>query len=305
MIKGPLETRNSLNPFQRFWNITGIPYSFLFPALLVFIFIVLSPVIMSLILSFYKFTGFDASVFKNYAGLDNFKILFNDKYFWISFKNNIYFVISSISIQIAIALMISVTIFFGRFKNSVLIRTIIFFPAVLAPVSISLAWRRILQQDGLVNKILHIDFSWLSSATLAIWVVIFVSIWQWTGYNMIIFYAGLQSIDRTLLEAADVDGASWWGKIFKIVIPVIMPTIILNVVLNLIGSFRVFDIVYVLTRGGPVHQSEVFTTIMYYYSFSANGPNKMGVGSAIAFVMFLIMIIFGFVRIRLMKKGEV
>jgi ABC-type sugar transport system permease subunit len=201
--------------------------------------------------------------------------------------------------------MISVTIFFGKFKNSVLIRTIIFFPAVLAPVSVSLAWRRILQQDGLVNKILHIDFSWLSSTVLAIWVVIFVSIWQWTGYNMIIFYAGLQSIDRTLLEAADVDGASWWGKIFKIVIPVIMPTIILNIVLNLIGSFRVFDIVYVLTRGGPVHQSEVFTTIMYYYSFSANGPNKMGVGSAIAFVMFLIMIIFGFVRIRLMKKGEV
>lgn len=305
MIKGQLEIRNSLNPFQRFWNITGLPYSFLFPALLVFIFIVLSPVIMSLILSFYKFTGFDASVFKNYVGLDNFKILFNDKYFWISFKNNIYFVISSISIQIAIALMISVTIFFGRFKNSVLIRTIIFFPAVLAPVSISLAWRRILQQDGLVNKILHIDFSWLSSTVLAIWVVIFVSIWQWTGYNMIIFYAGLQSIDRTLLEAADVDGANWWGKIFKIVIPVIMPTIILNIILNLIGSFRVFDIVYVLTRGGPVHQSEVFTTIMYYYSFSANGPNKMGVGSAIALVMFLIMIIFGFARIRLMKKGEV
>lgn len=305
MIKVQLETRNSLNPFQRFWNITGMPYSFLFPALLVFIFIVLSPVIMSLILSFYKFTGFDANVFKNYVGLDNFKILFNDKYFWISFKNTIYFVISSISIQIAIALMISVTIFFGRFKNSVLIRTIIFFPAVLAPVSVSLAWRRILQQDGLVNKILHIDFSWLSSPILAIWVVIFVSIWQWTGYNMIIFYAGLQSIDRTLLEAADVDGASWWGKIFKIVIPVIIPTIILNIILNLIGSFRVFDIVYVLTRGGPVHQSEVLTTIMYYYSFSAMGPNKMGVGSAIAFVMFLIMIIFGFARIRLMKKGEV
>ena len=112
-------------------------------------------------------------------------------------------------------MILSITIFFGRFKNSILIRTIIFFPAVLAPVSISLAWRRILQQDGLLNRILHINYSWLSSATLAIWVVIFVSIWQWTGYNMIIFYAGLQSIDRTILEAADVDGANWWGKIYK------------------------------------------------------------------------------------------
>ena len=152
---------------------------------------------------------------------------------------------------------------------------------------------------------MNIDFSWLSSIQLAIWIVIFVSIWQWTGYNLVIFYAGLQSVDRTILEAADVDGANWWGKIFRIVIPSIIPTIVLNVILNLIGSFRVFDIVYVLTRGGPVHQSEVLTTLMYYYSISANGPNKMGVGSSIAFVIFFIMIIFGILRIRLIKKEGV
>jgi ABC-type sugar transport system permease subunit len=300
-----MEKQYSIKPYQRFWFATGQPYSFLLPALIVFVFVVLSPVIMSLILSFYKFTGFDSNVFKNFAGIENFKILFNDKYFWISFKNTLYFVAASISVQIAISMFLSITIFFGKFKNSVLIRTIIFFPAVLAPVSISLAWRRILEQDGLVNRILGIDFSWLASPMVAIWVVIFVSIWQWTGYNLVIFYAGLQSIDRTLLEAADVDGASWWGKIFKIVIPTLKPTIILNIILNLIGSFRVFDIVYVLTRGGPVHQSEVFTTIMYYYSFSANGPNKMGVGSSIALIMFAIMIVFGFVRIRMMRGEEV
>ena len=293
-----------LRPYQRFWNNTGLPYSYLVPALLIFLFVVLSPVIMSLILSFFSFTGYDVNVFKSFAGFGNFKILFADKYFWISFKNTLLFVGSSITIQIVLAMILSITIFFGRFKNSVLIRTIIFFPAVLAPVSISLAWRRILEQDGLLNKILHIDYSWLSSATFAIWVVIFVSIWQWTGYNMIIFYAGLQSIDRSIHEAADVDGANWWGKIMRIVIPSIVPTIILNVILNLIGGFRVFDIVYVLTRGGPVHQSEVFTTIMYYYSFSAQGPNKMGVGSTIAFIMFAIMIVFGILRIRLLKRGE-
>ncbi|MBC8387969.1 MAG: sugar ABC transporter permease [Actinobacteria bacterium] len=290
---------------QRFWDNTGKPYSFLMPALLIFFFITLSPVIMSLILSFYKFTGFDPNIFKEFVGFENFKTLFNDKYFWISFKNTFYFVGASISIQVMFAFFIAVTIFFGKFKNSILIRTIIFFPAVLAPVSISLAWRKILQQDGVINRILNIDFSWLSSVQLAIWCVIFVSIWQWVGYNMIIFYAGLQSIDRTILEAADVDGASWSGKIFRIVIPSIIPTIILNVILNLIGSFRVFDIVYVLTRGGPIHQSEVFTTIMYYYSFAANGPNKMGVGSSIALIMFVIMIIFGIIRVRLMRRSEV
>jgi len=299
------KSQYNLSIFRRFWNVSGQPYSFLLPALIVFVFIVLSPVVMSLILSFYKFTGFDAAVFKNFVGFDNFRILFSDRYFWIAFRNNIYFVLANITIQIIMAMFLALTIFFGKFKNSVVIRTIIFFPGVLAPVSISLAWRRILQQDGLLNRILHINFSWLSSVQLAIWVVVFVSIWQWTGYNLVIFYAGLQSIDRTILEAADVDGANWWGKIFRIAIPSIVPTIILNIVLNLIGSFRVFDIVYVLTRGGPVHQSEVFTTLMYYYSFSANGPNKMGVGSSIAFIMFIIMIIFGFLRIRLMKKEEV
>ena len=283
----------------------GQPYAYLLPALLVFFFITFSPVMISLILSFYNFTGFDTNIFKQFVGFENFKTLFNDRYFWISFKNTFLFVGASISIQIVFALILAITIFFGKFKNSVFIRTIIFFPAVLAPVSVSLAWRKILQQDGVLNQILGIDFSWLSSVKLAIWIVIFVNIWQWVGYNMIIFYAGLQSVDRTILEAADVDGANWWGKIFKIVVPTLIPVIILNVILNLIGGFRAFDIVYVLTRGAPIHQSEVSTTLMFYYSFAANGPNKMGVGSTIAFIMFVIMIVFGFIRIKLLRGSEI
>jgi ABC-type sugar transport system permease subunit len=129
-----------------------------------------------------------------------------------------------------------------------------------------------------------------------------VSIWQWVGYNMVIFYAGLQSLNIELLEAGDVDGANWRAKIFHIIIPCLYPTIALNAILNLIGSFRVFDIVYVLTRGGPAHYSEVLTTFMYYYTFAANGPNRMGVGSAIAFIMFLIMIVFGFIRIVYLRR---
>ncbi len=185
-----------------------------------------------------------------------------------------------------------------------LLRTIIFVPGVLAPVSISLAWRKILEQGGVLNQILNIDFSWLSSVQLAIWIVIFVSIWQWMGYNLLILYAGLQSLDIQTLEAADMDGASWTRKIFGVVIPSIVPTIVLNVIINVISAFRVFDIVYVLTRGGPVHNSEVLTTLMYYYSFSANGPNKMGVGSAIAMVLFLVMVAFGVIRTSLLRRGR-
>jgi raffinose/stachyose/melibiose transport system permease protein len=281
-----------------------IPYSYITPAFLFFILVIMFPAFTSLVLSFYHFSGFDSDIFKNFVGFDNFRTLIHYKYFWISLRNTFYFVGASIVIQTSIALFLAIVVFFGKFKNSVLLRTIIFFPGVLSAVSVSLAWRKILEQDGIINRILHLNFAWLSSAYLAIWLVIMVNIWQWVGYNMVIFYAGLQSINTEMLEAADVDGANWGGKIFKIVIPSIVPTIILNIILNLIGSFRVFDIVYVLTKGGPVHNSEVLTTLMYYYSFAANGPNKMGVASSIAFIMFFIMIIFGFLRVKFLKKGN-
>lgn len=281
-----------------------IPYSYITPAFLFFILVIMFPAFTSLVLSFYHFSGFDSDIFKNFVGFDNFRTLIHYKYFWISLRNTFYFVGASIVIQTSIALFLAIVVFFGKFKNSVLLRTIIFFPGVLSAVSVSLAWRKILEQDGIINRILHLNFAWLSSPYLAIWLVIMVNIWQWVGYNMVIFYAGLQSINTEMLEAADVDGANWGGKIFKIVIPSIVPTIILNIILNLIGSFRVFDIVYVLTKGGPVHNSEVLTTLMYYYSFAANGPNKMGVASSIAFIMFFIMIIFGFLRVKFLKKGN-
>jgi ABC-type sugar transport system permease subunit len=278
------------------------PYTYLAPSLLVFLIFVLTPVLFSLSLSFFNFTGYDSKIFREYTGLRNYKILFADKYFWISLKNTVYFVGASITIQVAAALFLAVIIFIGRFRLSVLIRTIIFFPGVLAPVSVSLAWRKMLEQDGVINQILRVDFSWLSSVPLAIWCVILVSIWQWVGYNLVIFYAGLQSIDIQMLEAADVDGAGWMTKIVRIIVPSILPAVLLNVILNLIGSFRVFDVVYVLTRGGPVHNSEVLTTIMFYYSFSAYGPNKMGVGSSVAVIMFFVVILFGAARILYMKN---
>jgi len=290
-----------MSQVKDFKNNVIIPYSYITPALLFFGIIILMPVITSLILSFYDFTGFDSNIFRKFIGFENFKILFNDKYFLIALRNTFYFVAGSVVIQNAIALFLAIVIFFGNFKNSVIIRTIIFFPAVLAPVSISLAWRKILALDGVINQILNIEFPWLSNIYIAIWLVVMVNIWQWAGYNLVIFYAGLQSIDIQVIEAADVDGANWSGKIFRIVIPSLIPTIILNVILTLIGAFRVFDIVYVLTRGGPVHNSEVLTTLMYWYTFASNGPNKMGVGSAVAFVMFLIMIIFAILRIRFIK----
>jgi len=152
------------------------PYAYLVPSLMIFFVFVLSPIIFSLTLSYYNFTGYDANVFKEYVGWKNYKTLFADRYFWISLRNTVYFVGASISIQVAVALFLAIIIFIGRFRFSIMIRTIIFFPGVLAPVSVSLAWRRMLEQDGVINQILGINFSWLSSVQLAIWCVIFITL---------------------------------------------------------------------------------------------------------------------------------
>ena len=120
------------------WSEKRRAYLYLVPSLLIFLIFVLTPVVFSLALSFYDFTGFDAHIFKKNVGFQNYGTLFADKYFWISVRNTIYFVGASISIQVAVALFLAIIIFVGRFRMSVLIRTVIFFPGVLAPVSVSL-----------------------------------------------------------------------------------------------------------------------------------------------------------------------
>ena len=281
-------------------------FLYLFPALTVFFLVIICPVIISLILSFYDFTGFETNFFNNFVGFKNFVDLFENRIFYIAIRNTAYFVLAGIIVQVSAAMLIAILIFFGNFKYSFFLRIIIFFPSILSPVAISLVWKKIFEQNGILNTIFHIDYAWLANVNLAIFIIIFVNIWQFSGYNILIFYAGLQSIDKNMLEASDIDGATWYQKITKIVIPSLKPVIILNVILNLVGSFRAFDIIYVMTKGGPIHSSEVLTTLMYYYSFGVKvGLNKMGIGSAIAFIMFLIMIIFGIFRIRILKKETI
>jgi ABC-type sugar transport system permease subunit len=135
-----------------------------------------------------------------------------------------------------------------------------------------------------------------------IWIIAFINIWQWTGFGVVLYYAGLSSIDNELIEAAKIDGASFFQYIIKIVIPLLKPIIILDLLLVFISGFRVFDIVYVTTRGGPIHQSEVLTTLQYYYSFDSYGPNKMGIASVISVVLLIIVVIFSLARITVNRR---
>ena len=286
------------------------PYAWLSPSLILFLLFLLYPIGFSIILSFFDWNGYTKNIFTDFVGWKNYLHLIKDPLLWKSFRNTIFLVITVVFIQNAIALFLSLVIYFGKFKFGNLIRALIFFPGVISAIVIGLVFRKFLAIDGAINQFLEIiglsgmEQAWLSNQSINIWIVSFVLVWQWTGYNLVIFYAGLQSVDQNLLEAAFIDGASLTRSIFNIVIPLMKPIIFLSAMLNFIGGFRIYDMIWVMTRGGPNHSSEVLTTYMYYQSFQSKGPSDMGYASTIAILLALIVIIFAIIRVRVVSRQE-
>jgi ABC-type sugar transport system permease subunit len=284
------------------------PYGWLSPSMILFIIFLVYPIIFSIILSFFEWRGYSTDIFSKFIGFQNFAKLLKDGLYWQSLKNTLILVLVVVFIQNAIALFLALILYFGKFKYSNLIRALIFFPGVISAIIIGLVFRKFLELSGPVNMLLKsmgLDMlaqPWLATKSLTIWIVSIVTTWQWVGYNMVIFYAGLQNVENSLLEAAYIDGANMSQAIFRIVIPMLKPVIFLSMILNFIGGFRIYDIIWATTRGGPVHSSEVLTTYMYYQSFQSNGPSNMGYASTISVTLTLIVIIFAAVRIKFFAK---
>lgn len=287
---------------------TFISLGWIGPSLILYGLFLLYPIIFSIVLTFFKWNGYTREPFADYVGFTNFIKLVNDPLFWKSLQNNLILVFVVVVFMTSISLISALIIFFGKFRQSSLIRAIIFFPGVVSQVIIALIFRKLLNIDGLFNTLIeavglgNFTKAWLSDTELVIWIVSFIVVWQWIGYIMLIFHAALQSIDQNLMEAALIDGASLQRAIFGIVIPIIRPTILLSAILNFIGSFKVYVIIAVLTRGGPAHASEVLTTYMYFLSFRARGPSDMGYAATVALTLAIIIVIFAVIRIKFFKE---
>ena len=178
------------------------PVYWIVPAVFFFLVFMLIPLLFAFTISFYRWDGFSRKIFENFIGFSNYLNLFRDRLFLISLKNTIILVFGVTVIQNIFAFFLAVFIFFGRFKRSDVIRTIIFFPGVISAVVIALVWRRILMSDGLINTILNLtgieSIQFLSNKSLVMWVITSISIWQWTGFNLVIMYAGLQSLNMDI-----------------------------------------------------------------------------------------------------------
>ena len=286
------------------------PYLYIAPILILFVIYIFFPLIFSTVISMYEWDGFRPLNKAEFIFFNNYIKLINDKTFLLSLKNTFMFVGGTLIFQNFFGLTLALTLFYAKIRFSKVWRAVIFFPAILSPVIISLIWKLILANDGLFNQILSIigleslQRVWLGNKITPIFCIIFVNVWQWSGYNMVIYYAGLQSIPEDLIEAAKIDGASWPRIIFRIVLPLLGGVASIAMVLNIIGGFKVFDLVYILTRGGPAHFSEVLTTYIFFHAFDVSGSNLMGYASSIAIVLTIISFMFALIRIRMTRTLE-
>ena len=278
----------------------------LLPALLFYTVFVMYPIVRSFFYGFYDWNGLSQPV---YIGLKNFKEILSDQIFWLSFKNNIFLVIASIFGQIPLGLIIAIVLS-RKLKGAGFFRSAFFMPMILSTVVVGLLWSTILNsQVGILNHVLQsiglekLAKDWLGDPKYAMYTVSGVIIWQFIGLYMIIFLAALQNVPAEITEAADIDGAGEVRKLFSITLPMVWDTIVAAVVLCIAGSMRSFDLVFVLTGGGPAHSTELMATYMYNKTFSVY---KYGYGSAVSLVIFVISFSFIlFSRLLMNKKKEV
>lgn len=267
----------------------------LLPALLLYTVFAIVPILQSFYYSLMEWNGFTEMKF---VGFDNFIRLFGEPLFWNSAKNNLYVVAASVAGQVPLALVIALLLN-RKLKGAKLFRTIGFLPVVLSTVVISLTWSLIYNtKNGLVNELLRavgldaLTQNWLGDTKWSMAAVCITVIWQFVGLYMIIFLAALQNIPEEILEAARMDGASEWTATWKITIPMIWDTIIVAIILCISGSLRTFDLIYVMTHGGPSHSTEVMALYMFNETFS---KLQYGYGSAVSVVIFFFSLLLIFI----------
>jgi len=276
---------------------------FLPPALLIFTLFVILPMGEAAWYSLYDWSGYGMP--EKFIGLKNFELLYRNGAFRKALMNNGLIMIVSIVIQIPLALWLA-TMVSHRIPGAVSFRLIFFMPYVLADVAAGLIWRFVYDGDyGLfaaIASFFNVASPYvLADKSLAIYAVLGVIVWKYFGFHMMLFIAGLQSIDKSYYEAAEMDGASRWQRFRNITLPLLAPTIRLSVFFSVIGSLQLFDMIMPLTGGGPSNSTQTMVTFLYSYGITRM---KVGFGSAIGVVLFVICITLAFGYKRIFMRND-
>lgn len=268
---------------------------FISPAVIGTLIFIIIPVLFSFSLSFFDW---DLLSSMKFVGIENYKQVLTEETFIQVFINTFIFAIST-SIFAVILPLILACILNDKIRGSNLYKTAYFLPFITPMIVIAIVWQWIFDPNiGLINQLFHLNIKWLYDTRFAMPVLIIVSVWKLIGYNMIIFLSGLSTINQEVIEAAKIDGAKPL-QIFKdIIIPLISPTIFFVIVITTISSFQVFDLIYIMTEGGPNNSTMVMVYSIYKYAFEYF---DIGKASAIAYILFAIIFILVLIQWKLRK----
>jgi raffinose/stachyose/melibiose transport system permease protein len=274
------------------------------PALLLFGIFIYYPVIQGIQISFTNWNGY--SPHYSFVGLENYQYMFTDIRTYKVILNTLIYGLGSTLFQNILGLAYAVFLN-TNLKGRGIVRTIVYFPVIVAPIIMGYVFYFIFQYDGgALNDILlalgkeRID--WLGNGPRAVWLITLVNTFQYMGVSMVIYLAGLQAIPKEYLEAAEIDGASGFYKFFHITLPLLMPAITVSIVLNIIEGLKLFDVIISMTNGGPGYASHSLSTMMSDLFFA--GQNA-GFASALGNLMFVIISFFGISSLRFLRRKEV
>ena len=281
-----------------------LPWAFLAPALVIYSVVVVYPMVYSAYLSLFRWDGISPT--KVFVGLDNYVILLTQNdVFWIALKNNAIWLVCALLLPTSIGLGLAILLN-SKFRGSHIFRSVFYFPAVLSLAVVGLIWTWIYHPDlGLLNQVLGalglkgLQRNWLSDPQIALYPVIIAATWNAVGLPMLLYLAGLQTIPEELHEAAKVEGAGPIQRFFYITFPLLRETTLVVLAITAINALKAYDIIYAMTNGGPANRTQLLSTWMYFLTYNYN---QVGLGTAIAVILFSLTLIFAIPYIRFMTR---
>ena len=274
------------------------------PALLLFGIFIFYPITQGIKISFTNWDGYSAHF--SYVGLEKYVYMFTDMKTRRVIANTLIYGLGSTLFQnvlgLAYALLLN-----AKIKGRGIVRTIVYFPVIISPLIMGYIWYFIFQYDGgALNDVLALfgkeAVDWLGEGRRAVWLITLVNTFQFMGVAMVVYLAGLQSIPRDYLEAAEVDGASGLTKFIHVIFPLLMPAVTISIVLNIIGGLKLFDVIMSMTGGGPGYASHSLSTMMYDLYFPRQDA---GFAAALGNLMFVLISALGLGALLLLRRREV
>lgn len=283
-------------------NDTPFAVVMLAPNIILFFVFLLFPIVWALIMSL---TQYDLISPMKFLGIGNYRQIFRDSNALQCLRNTIVYTLITVPIGMVLSLMLAVQLD-GAVKFKKIFRGVFFLPSITSWVVIAIVWQWLYNQDfGIINFILSFfgvpPLAWLTSSKLSLISVAIVGIWKSAGYNMLLFLAGLQGISTTYYEAAEMDGVTRWQKLTRITIPLLTPTTFFVFITAIIGSLQTFDSVNIMTNGGPGRSSSLLAHYLYQNAFKYM---KMGYASALAYLLFILVMIITVINMRFERKSH-